>query len=111
MKRFAIRMPKTSKTEVRIVGSIGAALDRAAHPVLGARFSMLAALAKVAVIKKGDAECSMQLMYHPGAEKGFRFKGVGSNMYGGTRRWRKSSRSYRQGIAGKSLRGGGSGFR
>jgi len=76
MKRFAIRMPNTRKTEVRIVGSSGAALNRAAHPVLGARFSRLAALAKVAVFKKGDAECSVQSTYHPGAENGLHWKTV-----------------------------------
>ena len=71
MKRFAIRMPNTRKTEVRIVGSSGAALDRAAHPVLGARFSRPAALAKVAMFKKGDASCSVQSTYHQGAAPDF----------------------------------------
>jgi hypothetical protein len=57
-------MPNTRKTVVRIVGLSGAALERAAHPVRGARISRLAALAKVAVVKKGDAECSVQSTYH-----------------------------------------------
>ena len=69
-------MPNMRKTEVRIVGSSGAVFDRAAHPVLGTRFSRLAALAKVAVFKKGDAECSVQSTYHPGAENGLHWKTV-----------------------------------
>jgi hypothetical protein len=69
--------------------------------VLGARFSRLAALAKVAVFKKGDAECSVQSTYHQGAETGFHLKSVCSNMCGSYRRKRKSAQSHGQSIAKK----------